>query len=474
MAAKLLVATFLGLLALIACAAGVARAELKITDLTDSAVPGVGPHYQDVADAIATFAKGDYRTTFARLQNAKKVTPALPPAEVMMAQLYFDATQGLPGIAMLEQAIQTSPQDPEAYVALMERAVAEGRVTEAAYMFPATEKLAQAFNQNPRRKQNLLARLYTAGAAADEAQQRLGAARTKLEALVKLDQRDASAHEKLGRVLFAQNEQKAAYAEFQLAAKANKDGPPAELMMASLFPDKINAERWLNFAISKNPDDLKTHLGAASYYLKINQPSQARQHAIAALKLDPDNFDGQLVSGLIARMEGDFPTAEKHLSQAHLLQPGNFDVVNHLALVLVELPDEASRLRALQFAELSARENPRNPNYLSALGWINYRLDRKPEAERAFRAVLEPARDGGAGVTSEMGYFMANLAKDSGNTAEAIQMLRSALDNAQPFAYRKMAEQLLAQLTQSSEGASKSTQTGQQAPKADPNSPRAK
>lgn len=466
MEAKRIVAAALSFLVLVALAGNLARAELTVTDLTGNAVPGVGPHYQDVVEALQAFAGRDYQTAFLRLQNAKKVTPALAPAEVMMAQLYFDAAQVLPAISMLEKAIQTAPQDPEAYVALMERAVAEGRVTEASLLFPTAEKAAQAFNQNPRRRQNLLVRLYTAGAVADEAQQNLAAAKTKLESLVKLDRQNAASHEKLGRVLFAQNDPKGAYSEFQLAAEADKKSPPAELIMASLFSDPTNAERWLDYAIKKHPDDLNTQLGAANYYVKTNQLDEAKKHAAEALKLDPDGFDSNLLAGLVARMEADFPEAEKRLSKAHLLQPANFDVINHLALVLVEQPDEASRLRALQFAEVNVRENRGNANYLATLGWINYRLNRKLEAERAFKAVLNSGPQGRPPtVTSEMGYFLANLAKDAGNTSEAIKMLRSSLDHAAPFGYRKLAEELLARLTNSSTGTSESAPSG---PPADP------
>ncbi|HEX5443120.1 MAG TPA: tetratricopeptide repeat protein, partial [Pirellulales bacterium] len=422
------------------------RAELQVTDLTSTAVPGVGPHYQDVVDALAAFGKGDQATAFARLQNAKKVTPLLAPAEVMMAQLYFDAGQPRQGIAMLEKSIQTSPQDPEAYVVLMERAAAEGRMTEVGLMFPAAEKLALAFNQNPRRKQNVLGRLYTAGAVADQARHKLDGAKAKLAALIKIDPSNTGAHESLGRVLFAQNDQKGAYQEFQLAAEQKKDGPPAELLMAALFTDAVNAEKWLNFATSKHPQSLGAQVGAANYYLRINQPEQARQHAELALKLDPNNFEANFLAGLAARMLLDFPTAEKYLSKAHLLQPANADLMNHLSLVLIELPDETSHLRALQFADLVARQNPNNLPYVAALGWINYRLDRKAEADRLFKAVAK-AGSGAMVETQDMRYMLANLQKDSGHTADAIKSLQSALNSAQPFGYRKLAEQMLAKLS---------------------------
>ncbi|MEX0677770.1 MAG: tetratricopeptide repeat protein [Pirellulales bacterium] len=459
---------WLGVLAIVACTGTLARAELQVRDLTGTAVEGVGPYHQDVKDAIGAFAARDYKTALAHLQNAKKLTPALAPAEVMMARLYFDALQPRLGIAMLEAAAQSAPNDPESFVALAERALAEGRVTEAELLFPRIENLVEGFNQNPRRRQDLRLRAYTVGAAVDQFRGKLDAAKTKLESLIKLDPRNASAHEKLGRLLFAQNNPRGAYDEFKLAAQVDKNAVPAELVMATLFADQISAEKWLDHAITKNPDDLRTQLGAANYRLKTNEIEKARKHAEKALELDPRGFDSNMLVGLIARMDGDYAKAEKHLSAAHLLEPVNFVVLSHLALVLLELPDDASHLRALQIAELTARENPDNPDYLGTLAWINYRLNRKADADRFFTAAFNSRQiQTTQTMTSEMGYFLAHLAKDRGKPEEAIRLLRDALNTEKPFAYRRAAQQMLAQLTKSSDGSpeasSGSTKTGQQA-----------
>lgn len=426
----------------------VARAELTVKDLTGTAVPSIGPFYQDVNDAIQAFAASDYKAAFTRLQNARKTTPALAPAEVMMARLYFDSGAAPAGNAMLEAAIKTAPQDPEAYLLLAERALAEGRVAEAESMFPKVMTLVEPFNQNPRRKQDLQIRAYTVGALVDQTRGNLSAARSKLESLAKLDPKNAGAHHQLGRVLFAMNDHRGAYEEFKLMAQADEAALPADLMMASLYSDRATAQKWLDRAIQMNPDDARTRVSAVNYLLQTNQLEKANEQAEKAIALDPDGFDSNFAVGQLARMDGDFEKAAKHLSAAHLLQPANFDVMIQLALTLAELSDEDSRLRGLQFAELATRQNPENADYLAALGWINYRLDRKAAAERMYLAVVN-ARKGQSGyrLSSNMGYFLAVLQRDRGNIEEAVKVLRSSLDTDKPFAYRKPAEQLLAQLS---------------------------
>jgi tetratricopeptide (TPR) repeat protein len=432
---------------LAAMVASAARAELTVEKLAGVAVTGVGPYYQDLADAIRDFGSKNYGSAFDHLDKAKKSTPRLAPAEVMMAQLYADAGVPAGTVAMLEKAIQRSPQDPEAYVILAERAVGEGRLTEAETLFQRAAKLAESFTENPRRKQDLQMRSLTGGAGVDELHGNLKDAKSKLELLIKLDQRVASSHERLGRVLFSLGEQKAAYSEFQLAAEADKQAVPAELAMAYLVTDKAAAENWLNFALKKSGQDLRTQTGAAAFLIKKNQPDAAKEHADEAVKLDPDGFESNSAAGLVARMLGDYKAAQEYLGKAHLAMPTQGVIVNHLALALIELPDDTSRQRALQFAELSLKLNGNTVESLSTLGWINYRLNRRRDAEQAFAAAMNmPEIAINKTMNSEMAYYLATLAKEQGNFPEAIKMLKEALNTDQPFAYRKPAEELLAQL----------------------------
>jgi tetratricopeptide (TPR) repeat protein len=430
-----------------AVATAPARGELTVESLTAGAVSGVGPHMQDIEDAIRDFAAKDYARAMSHLESAKKTTPRLAPAEVMMAHLYFDGQQPSGGITMLEQVIKRQPTDPEAYVMLGERGVAEGRVTEAAAMFEKASGLLEKFSDNPRRKQLLQSRAYAGWAATDEAAGNYAEAQKKLEELLKVEPRSTVAHEKLARVLFKQGDQRRAYAEFQAAAEGNRNAMPAELAMAALTTDKAKSENWVNMAVKQNGKDLRTRLGAADFLLRNNQVEEAKIHADEALKLDPKGLETNLMVGIIARMLGDYKKAETHLETAHLLAPANAAITNHLAMVLIELPDEAEHRRALQFADLNVRQNPNSPELMAALGWVNYRLNRRVEAQRAFTMVLNSPPQPNSSMTNEMGYYMAHLAKERGKVSEAIRILKEALNNNQPFAYRKPAQEMLTELT---------------------------
>jgi len=430
-----------------AAAARPARAELTVENLVSTAVQGVGPYFQDVADAIRKFAARDYDGAFKLLENAKKTTPRLAPPEVMMAQLYLDAGMNVPAYGMLEKAIKTAPQDPEPCVIFAERALLEGRLSDAGPMFSRAAKLAEPFTDNPRRRNDLMQRILLGSATVDERRGEMKDAKAKLEALIKLDQRNAAAHEKLGKVLFALGDQRKALEAFQAAAETDPKMMPAGLSMAYLVTDRGQAEKWVNYALSKSAGDVRTQVAAAGFLLRGNQVDEALSHAKKALELEPNNAEAQTLAGLLSRLKADYPAAANYLSKAHLASPLSPVVLNNLALVLLEMPDNDSKQRALQYAELGLKYNPNQIEALTTLGWINYRLKKRREADRAFNAAINSPEMASSGVmTSEMAYYLANFARDQGNVKEAISLLTDALNTEMPFGYRRAAEDLLAEL----------------------------
>mgnify|MGYP002622121228 FL=1 len=423
-----------------------ALAELTVEQLRGAAVTDVGPYYQDLKDAIAAFGQDDYAAAFERLKSAKKLSPPLPPPEVMMARLYFDAQLEMPGNTLLEQSMRQDAEDPEPLVLLGERALAAGRLTEAAMMLGKAAPVVAQFRKNPNRRDDLEKRLNDASSLVAERFGDLAAAKKFLQALLKVDASNAAAMQRLGRVLFQLDEGREAYEQFKAAAAADPKAPPAEIAMAALFQNKTKGEEWLKHALERSGGDARTQLAIGNYRLRENRIDEARKHSDKALELDPTGLDTNLLAGMIARVEADYPKAEQHLGAAHLLSPADAGITNHLALVLIEMPDPDKQQRALQFAQLNAAGNPDALEPMTTLGWIYYRLDRRAEAERALSAAFKTATAKHGRVTSDMAYYLAVLAHESKRYPYAIKLLKDALDMDQPFAYRKPAQELLAEL----------------------------
>ena len=232
-----------------------------------------------------------------------------------------------------------------------------------------------------------------------------------------------------------------AYEHFKTAAAGDPTLPPADLAMAGLFTDQANAEKWLKHALTVGAKDLRTQVAIGQYYFAANKIDEAKVHALEALKLDPDGFDSNALAGIVARMQGDFKTAESHLAAAHLLSPAEWLITRHLALVLIELPDDDSHRRALQFAELAAKQSPDNLECLASLGWICYRVNRRSDAQRAMNAVrdrldcLSRRQD-----ERRNRVFPRRNFQGCRTLPYAERVLKDAVNSTQPFAYRKNAE----------------------------------
>jgi tetratricopeptide (TPR) repeat protein len=419
--------------------------DLTVEELAAPAVTGVGPYYQDLDDAIKAFASGDFTTAMARLESAKKSTPRLAPPEIMMARLYFDAKLLNPAIGLLEKVARTDPDDPEALVMLAEAALAGGRVTEAALLFEKVAPAVEGFRANTKRQEDLRRRLLTGAMQVAEVNNNWPLVQKLSEQLLRIEPNNAAALEKLGRALFRQNKGEEAYRQLQKAAAADPKLPPAELAMATLFTDKENAEKWISHALERSGNDIRTQLAVGQFRLRGNRIDDAKKHADKALELDPDGMESNLLAGVVARLQEDYPAAVKHLSAAHLLAPADATIVNHLALSLTEMPEEKDRQRAVQFAELNVRQNPNGIEQLSTYGWTSFRVGRRSDAERALSTALKSAMAAQNNMVGpEMGYYLAAVAIDNGKVANATNWLKNALNTTGPFAYRKAAQELLA------------------------------
>jgi tetratricopeptide (TPR) repeat protein len=151
------------------------------------------------------------------------------------------------------------------------------------------------------------------------------------------------------------------------------------------------------------------------------------------------------VRGLVARVGRDYATSEKFLNEAHFQSPGNFDVSNSLALVLIESDNEEARRRALELADTNVakyRENtPQQIPAVTTLAWVFYKLGRREDAER----ILEQVRRSNA-LSSDGAFYVARILVDRGEKDLARKILEEVIANEPMFATKSEAADLLAKL----------------------------
>jgi tetratricopeptide (TPR) repeat protein len=408
---------------------------------------------KEITNAISRFRDRDIDGCRAVLERAKSSNPKLPPPGVMMAMLWLSVNQVGPARAELEDTAVKFAADPEPYLMLGDLAFQERRVTEADVLFAKATALTTAYTENPKRKRDFDIRCNAGAAAVAEARKQWDSAQKLLAAWLQLDPDNASAHQRMGIVLFQQGKEMESLAEFREARKLDEKAVQPELALARLYDDakkRDTAKKLIEQAIKASPNDAAVQLAAAQWYLGQNDLETAKQGAEAALKLDARSLEAKVVRGAIARVARDYKTAEKFFNEAHVQSPGNFPASNSLALVLIESDDKDARQRAMEMAEANVamhRENsPQQVNALTTLAWVYYKLGRREDAEK----ILEQISRNNA-LTTDGAYYVAKLLADRGEKDRARKILEEVLENEPMFAARPDAVDLLAKLKKDGE-----------------------
>ena len=399
---------------------------------------------QEIDDAIERFKERDFEGALKLLQEVVKKDTDLPPAQVIMAQLFSQARVPLAVRDALEGAVRDAPDDPEAYIIMGDLAVRERRFTEAVMLYQKADELTVRFQGSAKRKVLLMPRILSGMASIDEAQQDWSEAQKRLEALLKLEPTSSQALQRLAHSLFQQQNPAGALERLKEAAKIDPKMLTPEAFLSQFYEqakDRENAKRWMAEALRVAPKDLRTHLIAGQWTLETGQIQEAATQAAEALKIDPKSLDALILSGVVAMFNKDYTTAERYFETAHLQEPRNFAAANNLALVLADQEDEAKQRRALEYAKSNVQRNPRSAEAASTYGWVLYKLGRFDEAEKAFQVAVSSGA-----VAPDTAFYIASLAYDRGRESQAQQWLEMALKSEGPFAMRRDAEALMEKL----------------------------
>jgi tetratricopeptide (TPR) repeat protein len=445
---------------------GVAKGSASPAAAADTSQPGNTPspgNTSPPADAVRTpemdeaealLRAGDIGAARQKLAEAQKKNPRLATPAVIVARWYLANNQTAAGRTELEQVIAALPDEPEPYALLGELAWGDRRIAETELLFREAIARAQTIKNSPARRADVETTAHAGLATVAEARRRWSTARDELAALIKLDEKNPNAHQRLGYALFQLGKPKEALAEFQAAARQNADFTP-EIALATLYEeagDRENATKWMNAAIKRLPGNAPVRLAVANWELEASRVAKAKLQVEAALKADPKSLDAKILAGGIARLQKDLPAAEHYLEAAHLQSPTSFAASNLLALVLADQDDAAKQARALEFATQNVERHPQNSEAIATLGWAYFRLGRWSDASRNLNQAL-----GTGTLNADGAYFVAKMCERDGRAADARTLLAKALATKRLFAYQQDAEQLLARLGAGSASTSTST-----------------
>ncbi len=430
----------------------VAHAQVTAQTLIGKAVSDDAAN-TEVTGAINRFRDRDIDGCRAILERVKSNNVKMPPPGVMMAMLWLSVNQLPPARTELEDTVVKFPKDPEPYLMMGDLAFQDRRVTDADVLFAKAKQLTADYTENARRKRDFDIRYNAGSAAVAEARKQWETAQTHLTEWLTLDPDNASAHQRMGIVLFQLADPKKALEQFSEAKKLDPKAVQPELAMARLYDDakkKDIAKKLIEAAIVAAPKDPAVLLAAAQWYLGQNDLDRAKAIADDSIKLDGKSLEGKVVRGAIARVSRDYVTAEKFFNEAHVQSPGNFPASNSLALVLIESESKEMQQRALEMAEANAamhgEKSSQQVNALTTLAWVYYKLGRREDAEKILSQITQ-----NNALTTDGAYYVAKLLSDRGEKDRAKKILEEVLANEPMFATRPDATDLLSKLKKEKE-----------------------
>ncbi len=397
-----------------------------------------------ISRAVENFKGGRYDECLQQLEAASGKHPGLLPPRLILAKLFLASRQIAQGRIALEQAIAKHPDRPEIYLQFAALALADGHLTDAALQFEKALSLVPAeAGTTPQRQ--FLSECHAGLATVAERRGQWSAAQKQVGLWLKADPQSGPAHERLARAMIAQDRPKEAYQALQRAAELATSPRPPELAMAILltqFGKADQAEPWIVRLAEQSPEDALSRLAIATWYLEQGQLEKAKQHADTTARLAPKAKDLALLRGTIARHLREYEQAETYFQEQYTAFPADFRASNGLALVLIEQAEPGKRLRALQLAEINARQYPRMSEALATLGWLYYKFDRLDEAEKALKAATA-----GGQSSSDTAYYLASVLARRGLHKQVATLLQSAVATPGTFVFRDEARRWLTELT---------------------------
>jgi tetratricopeptide (TPR) repeat protein len=409
-------------------------------------VPDSAPKKQRGNDALALFKAKDYEGALKLWKEIVENNADMPPAQVIMAQLFLQA--GLPkdAQAALEQAILDAPDDPEPYMFMATLALRDRDPTKAEAQLRKAGELLPKFTKSDKRRSALQLRIQSGVAAVAQSRNDWAGAQKSLETALSLDPKNPATLQQLTYCMFQQKNVEGALAKLREAAKNDPKMPVPEAVLVQFYQqsaDVENVKKWMAAAIAAAPKSARTRLVLAQCALEAGLMEDAQKNAVAAMKLDPKSLEAEFLRGLVALCDKDYRTAESYFESAMKRAPagGAFPISNNLALALIEQDDEAKGRRALEYAEANAKQYADSANAASTYGWVLYRLKRLDDAEKALQTAVA------AGPMSvDTAYYMARVMVDRGRKADAKKLLETALKLPGRSMFRQDAEDLLQEL----------------------------
>lgn len=180
-----------------------------------------------------------------------------------------------------------------------------------------------------------------------------------------------------------------AFDDYTVAMGLQSSSPVAASNRGQLWLDKGDAQRALSdfaAALTADPDHVSSLASRARAWHMLGNVRAAMSDADRAIALAPTEASAFVVRAFVRLSTGDATGAEADARRASEVDPGSAQALNALGTVLLSRGNVAE---ALSVAERAVRVDPSMPELWGTLGLALQQSERRPEAANAYRRALE-------------------------------------------------------------------------------------
>jgi tetratricopeptide (TPR) repeat protein len=267
-------------------------------------------------------------------------------------------------------------------------------------------------------------------------------AATYLQAALRSNPSHVGSNLLLGWHLAGKGQREQAMRPLETALSVNPNLPDTKFLLANLYAESRRLPEALSLAIDlqrAEPRSVRPWVLTGALLVAQQNPRGAIDAYEKALKIDANSVEAHRGLGQAYERLGQNDRAEQSYRRALAVKANDVMSLNNLAWILSEIkkkPDEA-----LPFAMKAERLAPTLASVIDTLGWIHYRRQSYPEAEKFLTQAAERAPSDAA-VRFHLGMTYAKL----GRTSDAVSALRRAGQLDPKLADRENINQLIKDL----------------------------
>lgn len=402
----------------------------------------------ELLKGVNAYMNGDYEGCYRLFRGVYGKKPGLSPPGVLMAQLFSSDGKYIKMHEYLEKAAVDDSDDPETFFQLGQIALREGRFVECRLLIEKGTAVLERLAQSDRGKEQafglrlreLTRQLYCLQANYAQARHDFVGAEGFIRKVLDNGPDDSEAWTSLGFLLFKQGKNDQASEAFAKAHMLDSSLSSDWLVLAQLLQHEGKSDEAKKLVQSRfdtktiTPGELARLI---RLYTRWGQFDDAEKLTRTILKENPNSVAAWTLLGELSLYRSDFVAAEDQFRKAVLIESGDFDATNGMALAMGDQRNRQKLVEAYAIAKTNWEHNPALPEAVATYAWMLYLLGQRDEAERLFSPMLEKGE-----ITSTIAYYLAEIANSKGAPALALNFLDLALEKEACFPKRSAAIEL--------------------------------